>query len=303
MAAGNCRHSCRLGAISRAGREKRSRKPDFLGVSASAVAAGPAAHVTPSKSRGPAARTARRALPRRDRRTAIRHGRERPGHRRAAQRLAGHAGPRPGTGFRPGGRACHHGVLPARRASRHPRRRDRGAPARGCRSRTPCPGPFPRPGRLPRGRITPGPGPRPGGAPAGAGPGRRPGPATGGRLPGGGAGRPGHHRARRAGSAACCTRRASGCRPGGALAVITASTPRPGGLRDDPGEVIAAARAAGPSTPSTSSPCTPPSPAASSPPARRTPPARTRPPAPRPSTPASTATCSCSPSPEEPPDD
>jgi hypothetical protein len=34
-------------------------------------------------------------------------------------------------------------------------------------------------------------------------------------------------------------------RPGGVLAVITASTPRPGGLRDDPGEVIAAARAAG----------------------------------------------------------
>ena len=34
-------------------------------------------------------------------------------------------------------------------------------------------------------------------------------------------------------------------RPGGVLAVITAGTPRPGGLRDDPGEVIAAARAAG----------------------------------------------------------
>ncbi|HEY5357519.1 MAG TPA: hypothetical protein VIJ82_07475 [Streptosporangiaceae bacterium] len=34
-------------------------------------------------------------------------------------------------------------------------------------------------------------------------------------------------------------------RPGGVLAVITASTPRPAGLRDDPGEVIAAARAAG----------------------------------------------------------
>ncbi len=34
-------------------------------------------------------------------------------------------------------------------------------------------------------------------------------------------------------------------RPGGVLAVLTASTPRPGGLRDDPGEVIAAARAAG----------------------------------------------------------
>jgi hypothetical protein len=34
-------------------------------------------------------------------------------------------------------------------------------------------------------------------------------------------------------------------RPGGVLAVMTASTPRPGGLRDDPGEVIAAARAAG----------------------------------------------------------
>jgi hypothetical protein len=34
-------------------------------------------------------------------------------------------------------------------------------------------------------------------------------------------------------------------RPGGVLAVITASTPRRAGLRDDPGEVIAAARAAG----------------------------------------------------------
>jgi hypothetical protein len=34
-------------------------------------------------------------------------------------------------------------------------------------------------------------------------------------------------------------------RPGGVLAVLTASTPRPGGLRDDPGGVIAAARAAG----------------------------------------------------------
>ena len=34
-------------------------------------------------------------------------------------------------------------------------------------------------------------------------------------------------------------------RPGGVLAVITASTPRPGGLRDDPGKVISRARAAG----------------------------------------------------------
>jgi hypothetical protein len=34
-------------------------------------------------------------------------------------------------------------------------------------------------------------------------------------------------------------------RPGGVLAVLTASTSRPAGLRDDPGEVIAAARAAG----------------------------------------------------------
>ena len=34
-------------------------------------------------------------------------------------------------------------------------------------------------------------------------------------------------------------------RPGGVLAVLTASTPGPGGLRDDPGEVIVAARAAG----------------------------------------------------------
>jgi len=34
-------------------------------------------------------------------------------------------------------------------------------------------------------------------------------------------------------------------RPGGVLAVITASTPGPGGLRDDPGEVTAPARVAG----------------------------------------------------------
>ena len=34
-------------------------------------------------------------------------------------------------------------------------------------------------------------------------------------------------------------------RPGGVLAVITASTPGPGGLRDDPGEAITQARAAG----------------------------------------------------------
>jgi len=34
-------------------------------------------------------------------------------------------------------------------------------------------------------------------------------------------------------------------RPGGVLAVITASTPGPGGLRDDTGEVISRARAAG----------------------------------------------------------
>jgi hypothetical protein len=34
-------------------------------------------------------------------------------------------------------------------------------------------------------------------------------------------------------------------RPGGVLAVITASTPGPGGLRDDPGEAISRARAAG----------------------------------------------------------
>jgi hypothetical protein len=34
-------------------------------------------------------------------------------------------------------------------------------------------------------------------------------------------------------------------RPGGVLAVLTASTPHPGGLRDDPGEAISRARAAG----------------------------------------------------------
>jgi hypothetical protein len=34
-------------------------------------------------------------------------------------------------------------------------------------------------------------------------------------------------------------------RPGGVLAVLTASTPCPGGLRDDPGEAITQARAAG----------------------------------------------------------
>ena len=92
-------------------------------------------------------------------------------------------------------------------------------------------------------------------------------------------------------------------RPGGVLAVITASTPRPAGLRDDPGEVIAAARAAGLiyaqhivalHAAITDGQLTP---------APRAPPARTRPPAPRPSAPASTATCSCSPSPEEPRDE
>src|ERR1035438_5611359 len=50
------------GAIFAAGREKRPRKPDFFSVSGFAVAAGPAAHVTPIQSRGPGAR-ARRAPP------------------------------------------------------------------------------------------------------------------------------------------------------------------------------------------------------------------------------------------------
>ena len=79
-------------------------------------------------------------------------------------------------------------------------------------------------------------------------------------------------------------------RPGGVLAVITASTPDPGGLRDDPGEVIAGPAPPGSSTPSTSSPCTPPSPAASSPPLPGTPPVRARWLASRPFTPAPTAT-------------
>ena len=61
------------------------------------------------------------------------------------------------------------------------------------------------------------------------------------------AGRPGHHRAqqpRRAGGVlyAACERV---LRPGGVLAVLPAATRTPAGLRDDPGEVIAAARAAG----------------------------------------------------------
>ena len=92
-------------------------------------------------------------------------------------------------------------------------------------------------------------------------------------------------------------------RPGGVLAVITASTPGPGGLRDDPGEVISRARAAGLiyaqhivalHAPITGSQITP---------APGTPPAPARRPAPRPFTPAPTATSLSSPSLEEPRDD
>src|ERR1019366_8732753 len=106
-------------------------------------------------------------------------------------------------------------------------------------------------------------------------------------------------------------------RPGRELAVITASTPRPGGLRpspppppprpgglrDDPGEVIAAARAAGLvyaqhivplHAAITGGQLTTGPPDAARPDEAAGPPA---------SAPASTATCSCSPSPEEPRDD
>ena len=154
--------------------------------------------------------------------------------------------PGPGTGSRPGGRACHHGVLPAGRAGRHPRRRDRGAPDRSRRSRPPGPRAC-SPARPPA--------TRPGCAWTGTSA-RRARPLAQARAGGPAllleAGCP------EAGQAALAiTGRGSpggsvlyaACervlRPGGVLAVITASTPRPAGLRDDPGEVIAAARAAG----------------------------------------------------------
>ena len=187
------------------------------------MAAGPAARVTPSTSRGPGARTARRALPCRYGRSATRHGRE-PGDRRAAQRLAG---ARPG-GCRPGSRACGRGVLPARRAGRRPCRRDRRAPDRSRRSRPQGPRAVLRPGCLPR----------PGCAWTDLDPARRPlaqaqagGPAL--LLQAGcpeagqaalvitGRGGPGSSVLY-----AACERV---LRPGGVLAVITASTPRPAG--------------------------------------------------------------------------
>ena len=92
-------------------------------------------------------------------------------------------------------------------------------------------------------------------------------------------------------------------RPGGVLAVITASTPGPGGLRDDPGEAITRARAAGLvyaqhivalHAPITGSQITP-APGDAARPGKG--------PAPRPFTPESTATSLSSRSPEEPRDD
>ena len=119
--------------------------------------------------------------------------------------------------------------------------------SRGCRSRAPCPGPVPRarpPATRPahawtrtsarRGACSPRSGPAgrtllleagcPEAGQAALAITGRGGPGAGGVL------------------YAACERV---LRPGGVLAVLTASTPGPGGLRDDPGEVIAAARAAG----------------------------------------------------------
>ena len=59
------------------------------------MAAGPAAHATPINSGGPGARAACRARPCGYRRAAARHGRERPGDRRAGEHLAAPAGPGP----------------------------------------------------------------------------------------------------------------------------------------------------------------------------------------------------------------
>jgi hypothetical protein len=75
----------------------------------------------------------------------------------------GRSAPGPGTGSWPGSRACHHGVLQAGRAGRHPCRWDRGVPDRSCRGGPPGPGSVREPGCLPRGERTPGPAPRPGG--------------------------------------------------------------------------------------------------------------------------------------------
>jgi len=206
------------------------------------VAAGPAAHVTPITSRGPGARTARRVLPGRYRRSAARHGRDQAGDRRARQRLAR---ARPGAGFRPGSRACHHGVLPAGRAGRHPAAATgallSAAAAAGRRVLGLFSGPAACHAAGLRLDWDLGPAARPlaqarAGAPdllldAGC-------PEAGqAALVITGRGGPG------AGVLYAACERV--LRPGGVLAVLTASTPRPGGLRDDPGEVIAAARAAG----------------------------------------------------------
>ena len=111
----------------------------------------------------------------------------------------------------------------------------------------------------------------------------------------GGAGRPGHHRARRPRR----RRAVHGVRAGTAARRRAGRDhrqhARPGGLRDDPGEVIAAARAAGLvyaqhivalHAAITGGQLTPGPPGAARPDEAA---------GPRPSTPASTATCSCSP--------
>ena len=208
------------------------------------MAAGPAAHVTPSTSRGPVARTDRHARSRRDRWAAVRHGRERPGDRRAAQRLAGHAGPGPAPGSGP--EAAHVitvfsrpgelVVIPAGTGALMS-----AAAAAGRRVLGLFPGPAACHAASSRLDQDLGPA-RPLAQVRAGGPGLlleagcpeagqaalaiigRGGPGAGGVL------------------YAACERV---LRPGGVLAVMTASTPRPGGLRDDPGEVIAAARAAG----------------------------------------------------------
>ena len=183
------------------------------------------------------------ALPCGYRRSAARHGREARGS--ACRSASGRRRSGPGAGSRPGSRACHHGVLPAGRAGRHPRRRTgallTAAAAAGRRVLGLFSGPaacHAASARLDR-DLDPAARPL---AQARAG-----GPAL--LLEAGcpeagqaalaitGRGGPGT----RVLYAAC----ERVLRPGGVLAVITASTPRPAGLRDDPGEVIAAARAAG----------------------------------------------------------
>ena len=183
-AADTGRHSCRLGAISRRGVKKGPGNPISLVSADPAVAAGPAAHATPSKSRGPAARTARRALPGRDRRAAVRHGRR--AARGSACRSASGRTPRSRAAPRPGPGCVR---APRARAGRGPDAaqiitafsrpgelvvipgaRDGALLAAAAAAGRRVLGLAPGPARLPAGPGGPGPGLDPGAAPARRGP-------------------------------------------------------------------------------------------------------------------------------------